>query len=379
MIKLDMSGFALADTKEDKIHVAQAVARNNPAKYTESFLNTIRDTVAEKTGIKDKNTLQETAWLSIYYYFAYGCSTEEFFMWDLLHKTHEQAKNYVTIHKKKFFRDYLNDPEEFYLLNDKYCAYELFKDEYKRDVICISEESDYPIFCDFVHKHQSFVVKPRSLMQGHGVFAAKVEFLDDCSLKSYFRKLLDKGIEYTNTFYGYQDHALVIEELIKQDASLAKFHPASVNGIRITTVRVGDKVYAYKPWFKIGRGGQFVTSATYNTYDAGIDAETGIVYTPGVTENREFAEVHPDSGERILGFRIPRWDEAIAFVTELAKKLDSVRFVGWDIVLTPDGWCVMEGNPNGAYMWQLYEDKGGQAEFESLIGWGLKKEFWWQE
>ncbi|MBR4673555.1 MAG: hypothetical protein IKP00_03745 [Victivallales bacterium] len=379
MIKLNMSSFTLAESENDKIIVAKAVAKDNPEKYTDLFLNSIRDAVADKLTVKDKETVEKMLWLSVYYYFAYGCSTEEFFMWDLLHKTHEQANNYVTIHKKKFYRDYLNDPKDFYLLNDKYCAYELFKDAYRRDVICIKEEADYPVFCDFVHKHQAFVVKPRSLMQGHGVFATKVESLDDSSLRGFFKKLLDKGIEYTHTFIGYHDSALVLEELINQDASIAKFHPASVNGIRITTVRVNDKVYAYKPWFKIGRGGQFITSATYNTYDAGIDSETGVVYTPGATENREFAEVHPDTGERILGFQIPRWDEAIAFVTELAKKLDSIRFVGWDIVLTPDGWCVMEGNPNGAYMWQLYEDKGDQAEFEELIGWRLKKDFWWQE
>jgi len=379
MTKLNMSNFVLTDSEAERIRVAQTVANDNPAKYNIALIGKIREFVTNKLAAGDKDEIEKMVWLSIYYYFAYGCSIEEFFMWDLIHKTHEQANNYVTVHKKKFYRDHFNDPKDAYLLNDKYCAYEMFKDAYKRDVICIQKEEDYPIFDDFVHKHPSFVVKPRSLMQGHGVFASSVESLDEAAIRAHFRMLLDKGIEYTQTFSGYHDSSLVLEELIVQDDSLAKFHPASVNGVRITTIRIGDEVLIYKPWFKIGRGGQFITSATYNTYDAGIDAVTGIVYTPGATEDREFAEVHPDTGERILGAQIPRWDEAVALTKALAKKLDTLRFVGWDIVLTPNGWCVMEGNFSGAPMWQLYEDKGDQDGFEALIGWKLTKDFWWQE
>ncbi len=379
MLKLDMSHFSLGETEEDKIRIAQVVAKDNPTKYNSSLLNKIRSSVKEALKIEDDGQLEKTVWLSIYCYFAYGCSIEEFLMWDLAHKTHEQANNYITVHKKKIYRDQMNKPEDCYLLVDKYRAYELFKEEYKRDVICIQKEEDYPVFCDFVRKHQTFVVKPRSLNQAHGVFAAGVDSLDEETLGEYFKMLLEKGQEYTHTFSNYQDPALVLEELIIQDASMAKFHPASVNGVRINTIHIGDKVEIYKPWFKIGRGGQFITSAAYHTYDAGIDAVTGIVNTPGVTENREFAEVHPDTGKRILGFQIPRWDEAIALTTDLAKKLETIHFVAWDIVLTPNGWCVMEANTSGAPMWQLYEDKGDQDGFEAVIGWRLTKEFWWQE
>ncbi len=378
-MRLNMASFTLVESEAEKISVAQSVTKDNPEKYTPEFLQKIYSSVAENMPTTNPIEIEKTAWLSIYYYFAYGCSTHEFFMFDLLHKTHEQANNYVTIHKKKFYRDYLNDPKDFNLLNDKYLAYELFKDYYKRDVICLQNESDYPVFLSFASKHKSFVVKPRSLMQGHGVYLASVEGMDASSLRSFFNNLLDQGKEYTQIYQDYHDSALVLEEVIKQDPSTEIIHPASVNGVRITTVRVGTEVYIYKPWFKLGRGGQFIASSVYHTYDAGIDAETGIVNTPGATEIREYHVVHPDTGISIVGFKIPRWNEAITMAKQLAMKLDTMRFVGWDFALTPDGWCVMEGNPNGAFMWQLFQDKGDQAEFEALINWKLQKEFWWEE
>ena len=94
-----------------------------------------------------------------------------------------------------------------------------------------------------------------------------------------------------------------------------------------------------------------------------------MINTDGVKENGERVELHPDSGIRFKGYQIPRWEELLDFATELALRLPSFRYVGWDVVLTPKGWCVMEGNHAGQLMGQMLYQKGLRREFEEAIGW----------
>ena len=54
-------------------------------------------------------------------------------------------------------------------------------------------------------------------------------------------------------------------------------------------------------------------------------------------------------------------------------------YVGWDLVLTPDGWCVMEGNYSGEFTFQLINGRGYKKEFEELIDWKYEKTFWWED
>ena len=77
-----------------------------------------------------------------------------------------------------------------------------------------------------------------------------------------------------------------------------------------------------------------------------VDTETGIVCSPGIDKLGYRRILHPDSGEQIVGFRIPRWDEAMALVKELAMKTED-RYTGWDIALSKDGWVMVEGNDCG--------------------------------
>ena len=374
---MDLTCFKLTENEQERLSIAEEIINKNRQIYNENVVKSIKDTVRHSMNTEDQETIEKYYLLSVYYYWAYGSSAEEFFMFDLLHKTHDEVSQYVTVHKKCLYRDRFNKKEDVYLLNDKYIAYSLLKDEYKRDVVCINGKDDFDIFCDFVKKHPKFVVKPRSLRQGHGVFCT--EITGDHTIEWHFNELLNTGKQYTEKYNNYQDTAFVLEEVIEQVPEFAKFHPQSINGVRINTFRNGDEVKTFKPWFKIGRFGQFVTSAIYGTFDAGIDAETGIVNTPGATEMREYMNIHPDTGERILGFQIPKWQEAIELAVQAAKKFDTLRMIGWDLVLTPKGWCIMEGNTSGAFMWELYEDKGSQSEIEEIFGWHLTKQFWWEE
>ena len=56
-------------------------------------------------------------------------------------------------------------------------------------------------------------------------------------------------------------------------------------------------------------------------------------------------ENHPATGTPIKGFQFSDWDKAVAMVSEAAQVIPQVGYVGWDVCFTPNGPCLVEGNP----------------------------------
>lgn len=55
--------------------------------------------------------------------------------------------------------------------------------------------------------------------------------------------------------------------------------------------------------------------------------------------------MHPDSGEQIIGFKVPSWDKIVDLVISAAKVIPEVRYVGWDVAVDDDGNVqLIEGN-----------------------------------
>ncbi len=376
-----MDTIKITDNPQEMVDIARQIIAEKPGRYTPDMLEVVEKSVRHHMGGgADEALVRETALKTIYFYWVYGSTADEYFYYRLPERSHEERKTYATFQERNPLYDFLDPPADRHLLVNKYEAYRFFGPEaYKRDMIQCVDDAEWPLFRKFVEKHPVFVVKPTDMAYGNGVHTASVEGMDESQLKECYRSLLG---EYTTNKTKYhmakRRDSIIFEELIDQADELAEVHPASANGIRATTVRLGDKVVLYQPWWKIGRGGQFVTSAVYGTFDAGIDPETGVVETLAFSEALEKIERHPDTGFQIHGFQIPRWRELVEMVTELALKLPTLRYVGWDMVLSKKGWCVMEGNAKGDFMWQLFRERGMKREFEELIGFWSGKEFWWQ-
>ena len=77
--------------------------------------------------------------------------------------------------------------------------------------------------------------------------------------------------------------------------------------------------------------------------------------------------VHPDSGKAILGFQIPKWEEAKSFVVDLANVLPELKYCGWDLALTNQGWVMVEANGKGLFIgFQMPTQEGFRVEFEVI-------------
>ena len=56
-------------------------------------------------------------------------------------------------------------------------------------------------------------------------------------------------------------------------------------------------------------------------------------------------DVHPDTGQRITGLRVPDWGGVRRLALELMEAFPDVEHVGWDLCVTDRGPLVVEGNP----------------------------------
>lgn len=319
---------------------------------------------------------EDLVYLTIYDYWVYGTNNNEELFYKFFEKTHEEKKKYLTCLNRFEYLYHIQSRKYADLLENKWDAYELLKPYYKRDVIRIQDESDYDKFCEYVEKHPTFVVKPVDLSLAYGVH--KETILPEIDKKQFFNSLLQEGKRNKELKYAAKTSDIILEEVIKQCKEMEKVHAASVNGVRITTIRTGNEVHIFYPWLKVGMNGAFVTCVNEGTVLAGIDAKTGIINTNAKGEYLQEIDTHPISGLHFKGFAIPEWNDLVDMVTEMALGLENINYVGWDMVHTPTGWCVMEGNWGGEFLGQLLQDKPLKEEFEEIIGWKSSKSFWWK-
>lgn len=135
----------------------------------------------------------------------------------------------------------------------------------------------------------------------------------------------------------------LLEECIQQHPDLAAICPTSVNTLRIATL-MGDKkqgiVYAF---IRIGAGA-VVDNVDQGGMAAPIDIDTGVIRTVGANKNGDRFEYHPITGTRIPGTKIPYWEDAKAMCLKAAQVVPQLRFIAWDVAVTPDGPVFIEGN-----------------------------------
>ncbi len=369
------------DDVNEMIRFGHMIAEEKSELYTPDMMRKMRQGVESHIPDASRELKESMVWRAIYDWWAHGATVDEEFYYRFYDKTSDEKETYMVANLRMKYIDHLNSgggKQVKELLNNKYLLFKRLQPYYHRDMIELGNgEDDFELFCEFVEKHGEFVVKPLDYFAGQGVHKASVAAYGG-DLRNAYESILNEGIDIKKE-HSSRDHRMVLEELIIQDESLARLHPASVNAIRATAVRgKDDKIHIYHPWIKVGMNGTFVASAVFDGYDCEIDVRNGIVISDGYQESGGVFQIHPDSGIRMKGFQIPRWNEMIELVDQLMAELPEYGYIGWDLVLTRDHWVVMEGNYNGDFMFQLINNKGYRREFEDLIGWRTDKEFWWQ-
>lgn len=322
-------------------------------------------------------SIEDILAIATYDYWQYGIDAAEEFSHEQLGASHEKKRQYITFRERLDYIYHLNKKEDMHLLRNKWHAYQLLKDAYRREVLLLESEQDFPAFEAFCQRHPTFVVKPVALGLSLGV--RKVE-IGDTDLHTLFNQLFSE-IETENSHYhSGVEKGVLVEELIEQGEEMAVLHPASVNSVRMYTINFGDgDIRMWYPCIRIGTGGNFIAAGAVGSILAGINIGTGVVDSPGADEFGRTILVHPDTHIPIKGIRIPRWRQFCQKAIEMAERVPTLRYVGWDFVYDKHKeWIVMEGNENAEFLTQIIYHVGEREEFEQLIGYKPTKEYWWQ-
>ena len=364
-----------------QIRTGREIVEAYPEIYNQWIIQDIKQKLETRAKIRPDiaggRSIEDMFAIATYDYWQYGIGTTEEFFNELLGASDKKKREYLTYRGRFLYIDYLNKKEDMHLLRNKWHAYQLLKDAYKREVLLLESEQDFPTFEAFCQRHPTFVVKPVGLGQSMGV--RKVE-VGNANLHTLFNQLFAE-IETENGHWNSgTEKGVLVEELIEQGEEMAVLHPASVNSVRMYTINFGDgDIRMWYPCIRIGTGGNFIAAGAVGSILAGINIGTGVVDSPGADEFGRTILVHPDTHIPIKGIRIPRWRQLCQKAIEMAERVPTLRYVGWDFVYDKHKeWIVMEGNENAEFLTQIIYHVGEREEFEHFIGYHPTKEYWWQ-
>ena len=364
-----------------QIRTGREIVAAYPEIYNQWIIQDIKQKLETRAKIRPDiaggRSIEDMFAIATYDYWQYGIGTTEEFFNELLGASDKKKREYLTYRGRFLYIDYLNKKEDMHLLRNKWHAYQLLKDAYKREVLLLESEQDFPTFEAFCQRHPTFVVKPVGLGQSMGV--RKVE-VGNANLHTLFNQLFAE-IETENGHWNSgTEKGVLVEELIEQGEEMAVLHPASVNSVRMYTINFGDgDIRMWYPCIRIGTGGNFIAAGAVGSILAGINIGTGVVDSPGADEFGRTILVHPDTHIPIKGIRIPRWRQFCQKAIEMAERVPTLRYVGWDFVYDKHKeWIVMEGNENAEFLTQIIYHVGEREEFEYFIGYHPTKEYWWQ-
>jgi len=186
-------------------------------------------------------------------------------------------------------------------------------------------------------------IKPVAGTRGEGFFGV---FFND---KRFF--LNGKPIEESElnrklrTLENY-----IVTEYIRQHPYADEFFQLTINPIRILTLRDYDDHVAFvaRAVQRIGTSRTLpVPLWTSGSLLCNVDVNSGRI-GPGAAypHNSKIVwhERHPDTGAPIAGEVVPHWKNITSRIVEMADSLAMVPYMGWDIVVTEDGFKVMEIN-----------------------------------
>lgn len=255
---------------------------------------------------------------------------DEYFMFGFDKKKRKNRKDYVSTAEYKSYFTKLKKMIKKNVFKDKYNAYQVLNEFYKRDCIKVESFDDYASFVTFATNHNEFLLKELEGSLGQGI--AKITINDDTNIKELFFQVLQKS-------------PCILEEYIIQCDELSRFNSNSVNTVRFAMYTNNDgSITDIYSMFRTGVGDAVVDNASNGGIACAVDTETGIVISNGLTKKcQQFVE-HPESHIKYMGYQIPRWDELKQTCYEASKLVPEYKMIGWDMALTDDGWVVVEAN-----------------------------------
>lgn len=288
-------------------------------------------------------------------YIMHGSSISDYFTFGFYRMRNNGRKEYITYKRYHKIQDKCNKKEDRIICRNKSIFNNHFSDFLGREWIDL-KVADFKSFESFLKSRSVVFIKEVNGFRGVGVSRIETNGVDLQKLYNDLTK--DKSFHY------------IVEEEITQILSLKKFHPWSINTIRIVTLydNVNDDVHVINARIRIGNNKNSVDNLHYGGIGANIDIVTGIINTEGRDSTNNRYIHHPITGVQIVGFQIPYWNECIEYAKKAARHIPTVRYIGWDIVIKDDGsFILIEANDNADHDFQQLFCGGLWRKYKSIM------------
>ncbi len=240
------------------------------------------------------------------------------------------------------------------LFHDKLEFNRTFGDLLGRDWLDVRDASEETVR-KFVIANEKVMGKVPFSDSGHGV--ERYEAVDIGDWPEFRDQLLTKG-------------QTLLEQYIVQHPTLAAVCPDTANTTRVTTFFDGHESHVLSMAQKFGRGAAS-DQQTYGGFYSMLDLD-GHSRGPGYDSHGNVHVNHPESGVSIVDFQLPLVPELFAFIDQACRVVPQVQYVGWDVVIGPNGPILVEGN----WAAGVYENKpsvtgirtGSRPRFREFIG-----------
>lgn len=261
----------------------------------------------------------------------------EYVIYGMYDMNGSQRKTVLTAGKNNRYVAALNKKSDWDFFENKIKFLNTFREETARDFLDLTTAS-LDEFKEFISKHPTFMAKPFDGICGKGI--EKISAAESDAQELY-NTLKTSG-------------QTLLEEVIIQHPELNKLNPSAINTIRIVTIVKDGIPHVVFAGLRCGRMGYVVDNFVAGGMTVPIDIETGVINNVAVDKVGNVFDIHPDTKTPFHGFRLPNWDAVIDLAKKAALRVESVKYVGWDIASTPNGPILVEGNHfPGQVLYQL--------------------------
>ena len=181
-------------------------------------------------------------------------------------------------------------------------------------------------------------------------------------------KLNDAPIDFAQLLHTLGKGRFLLQEAItNQCLELSTIYPHSINTIRLETIvnpKTGS-IEIFPPLLRVGAHGNIVDNWAKGGLAITIDVENHCLGELGYYKIGKGTKTdrHPDTGVIFQSYKLPFINEAIEQAKRFHQCLPGIHSIGWDIALTEQGPCFIEGNDN----WEI--------SLVQMCSHGLKQDF----
>ncbi|MEY8591364.1 sugar-transfer associated ATP-grasp domain-containing protein [Butyricimonas hominis] len=379
----------ITDDVDEIVSIGKVLYEENQFIYTLPLKNWMFDTIKINGISKTSEDVYDIFYTSIYDYCIYGIRLNEWFEDSFYKKSHAEKLSLVEKRQKRFL---LKEAESKFASNEfLHGSFEDYKCALESYVVSFSEymwqynfweRSDIErqsfisrfsalqlyrrlvlpdikdLFTNkirFLNEFKNFVHREYMLVNDHSYeeFTTFVRLHDciakplasSCGVGIFKVYSITPELELKNLYTRLKSENYLLEECIHNSAVIEAFHPQSLNTIRVVTLSNNDKVVIFGSFIRVGVHGNVIDNAHAGGIFAQINVETGLIESDGIDTNGNMYPVHPDTGIRFKGFKIPLWKQIKVCCERACRQYSGIHIAGWDIALLPDNEIeIVEGN-----------------------------------